>query len=176
MKESLKNSKYYYKKADLQSCFNRIVIAGALIVVGFAMGTGFVNRDNHKNKIRLQEESGYYQYIENEKDVITSRYENGEFSDKIYNAYIQELNSITFEGYLKDNGLGYYLAQYQDIQNQNEKNLFISALIASSTILAVGACEIGRSILLNKKAKKLEKEEYKWNTNPEGLYLGDNVL
>lgn len=175
-KEILKDSKYYYKKADLQYPFYRIAISGVLIAIGFAFGTGLINRDNYKEEIKLQEESGYSQYIQNEKESINSRYEKGEFSEKIYNAHIEELNSVTFEGYLKDNENDYYLAQYQEIQNKNEKNVFISAIIATSTILAIGAGELGRSALLNKKAKKLEQEEYKWNSNPEGIYLGDNAL
>lgn len=157
-KAVIKNSQYYYKKASISSVF-RIMIPGIFIISGMAFGLGFGTKENRQIEKNLKEESGYVQYIEDEKNALEEKYENGEISDRVYSAYLADINDITFEGYLKDTENSYYLAEY----NKNQKDLKNKGTIAlcatMGAFIVLGASELTRVMLLQKKARKLEQSE-----------------
>ena len=158
-KAVIKNSQYYYKKASRQSSITRILIPGIFIISGMTIGLGFGTKENRQITNELQKESGYNQYIEDQKNALEEKYENGEISDRVYSAYLADINDITFEGYLKDTENSYYLAEYNKNQEDLKNKGTIALCATMGTLIVLGASELTRAMLLQKKARKLEQSE-----------------
>ena len=161
-KAVIKNSEYYYKKTTLAQTSIRLIIPSVLVLLGMTISMGLSNKENYNKINDLKEESGYTQYIQEQKETLKLKYESGEISQNVYNAYLSDVNNITFDGYLKEKDDMLTLAECTELENENFKNILTFAGISTGAVIMIGAAEIGRCSILNKKAKKLKREENKF--------------
>ena len=161
-KAVVKNSKYYYRKAQTQDSILRIFGPSMILLFTGMISLGLMTKDNVKKQNSIVEESGYKQFIQEEKALYKRQYIDGEISYRVYTEYVSDVEDITFEGYLKLKDKEYYLAEY----NQTKKEIgncidatMATMIILGSSIVALSAAEITRASLVTKKAQKLEKKE-----------------
>lgn len=158
-KAVVKNSKYYYRKAQTQDSILRIFVPSMILLFTGMITLGLMTKDNVKKQNSIVEESGYKQFIQEEKASYKRQYIDGEISYRVYTAYVSDVEDITFEGYLKLKDKEYYLADYNQTKKEIGNCIDATMIILGSSIVAVGAAEITRASLVTKKAKKLEKKE-----------------
>lgn len=163
-KAIVKNSKYYYKKAELGKWI--YIKTLTTMAIGLAGGLSFYYA--HKNEpdekfINLKNESGYSNYIQEDLEILEMQYKNGEISKDFYKASKEEMDIFKFEYYLKNKSDPYYLAEYEEIKKQDNKIIGITFGLTTSPIIAVGAYEISKMIYCLNKASKLKKEEQEEN-------------
>ena len=158
-KAIVKNSEYYFKKVCPVEILKRFFVPSVLSL--FPM-VGIMSKRsiNYSDKeFEIKDKSGYTQYIESEKSALEEKRNNGEISQNVYEAYMEDLANQSLEGYLKKTENAYYLAEYKKNNDARNNEIATIGLADMAFVVTLGGIELVRTSVCLAKGKKLAKQE-----------------